>query len=297
MESLEQIQERLAGDQGGATWETRTESRTCRTCGQPFTVALRTKKTIAGSLTFGNREECPQCRQVQEQEEALEAEKEQRLAVVTLRADLRRRCGLPRKYWGETFSLWEERGWPQGSAYKAVRRWAEEFPANPLGYRSIILRSRKPGVGKTTLTACMVNSLLERMTNGAALPLLYLTGPELGLRVRATYNRDNMVSPPAETEASLYEGLRWLPLLALDDIGDPNKEPPTEHTRRMYFHIIDDRYRDALPVFLVTNSEGSELEAFLGAYTMDRLAEMTGGITLTLTGKSRQQRLEGRLTP
>ncbi len=41
--------------------------------------------------------------------------------------------------------------------------------------------------------------------------------------------------------------------------GDPDKEPSTEHTRRVYFHLIDERYGEPLPVLLITNSQERQL--------------------------------------
>ncbi len=291
----ETLKRPMAGPDGQSSETTREESRTCKSCGAEFAVQLVIRNLLGRTMVFGDRQECPSCRSAREELEAREAESQARLARLAVREDFRRRSGLPRKYWQETFARWEERGWPRNRGYLQVLRWAEEFPDNPAGYRSVILHSRLPGVGKTTLAACAINALIERWNGDpdrAVPPVRYETGPSLNIRLRSTYGIRPDEAPWRETEAELYRNLRGVKLLVLDDVGDPDKEPATDHTRRMYFHVIDQRYGDGLPVFLVTNSQGKELEQVMGRYTVDRLYEMAGGKTFTLPGKTRKQRFE-----
>ncbi|KKL74491.1 hypothetical protein LCGC14_2064350 [marine sediment metagenome] len=244
---------------------------------------------------YGDWHECVPCRAAREEQEAQEAEEQARNAILAARQDLRRRCGLPRKYWHETFAAWEERGWPRSRAFHKVRRWAQEFPSIPAGYPSLILHSELPGTGKTTLAACAINALINRWEGGPdhpVLPVLYETGPSLNIRVRSTYNIRPDEAPWRETEREMYRNLCWVNLLVLDDVGDPDKEPASDHTRRLYFHIINQRYNDGLPVLLVTNSGGEELEKIMGKYAVDRLSEMTGGDIITVDGKTRKQRFK-----
>ena len=170
-----------------------------------------------------------------------------------------------------------------------MRKWATEFPEDPRGYPSLILYSSAPGPGKTTLAACVINHLIDRWNgdpdNRPALPVRYETGPSLNLRVRGTYNSRPDDGPWRETEAEVYVSLKGVKLLVLDDVGDPDKEAPTEHTRRVYFHVIDQRYCEPLPVLLVTNSQEKQLEAVMGKYNVDRVIGMAG-MVLTVSGKT-----------
>lgn len=283
--------------QDGELREIREEMRTCRTCGAEFTARLVRQQLLGRALVFGNRQECDPCLEAREKAETREAKAQAKLRCLKVREDFRRRSGLFSKYWQETFASWEERGWLRSRAYVQVRHWAEGFPESPMGYPSLILYSKVPGVGKTTLAACVVNSLINRWEGDpdrAVLPVRYETGPSLNIRIRATYDIRPDQAPRRETEEEVYRSLRGVSLLILDDVGDPDKEPPSEHTRRVYFQVIDQRYADGLPVLLITNSQGQELERVLGPYTLDRLAEMAGGSIITVSGKTRRQRFSER---
>lgn len=276
--------------------ERREEERVCTSCSTPFTAVIEFR-TIAGrEMTFGDRSACPPCREKQLEEEELEAERGREEEIALIRESLRRRAGVPQKFWDLTFDKWvEEREWKQTRAFKTVRRWVRDLPDPPLGYPSLILHSPK-GHGKSALVACAMNYLVDTWPvdpRSPVLPVRYETGPSLGLRVRATYNMREGDVQWRETEAEVYDSLRGVKLLVLDDVGDSEKEPKSAHTKRVYFHLIDLRYRDDLPVLLCTNSIGQELESMIGEYAYDRLLEMAERV-VTVAGFTRAQRLQGR---
>jgi len=149
----------------------------------------------------------------------------------------------------------------------------------------MMLHSPGPGAGKTTLACAVVNHLITKYEGRFG--VVYETGPGLGVRVRGTYQDKS-----GESEAALHKLLAEIPLLVLDDIGDRLKEAPTEHTQRVYFAIVDARYRAGLPILVVTNSIGDELASMIGAYTFDRLMEMCGGAVTVMRGPTRLERLK-----
>ena len=231
-----------------------------------------------------------------------EEEGQVELAKQRVRDTWRRMSKIPPRFIGETFSLWEERGWRRHATFKAVKAWAENFPENPVGYPSLILYSSDPGHGKTTLAICAGNHLIDRWDGDPEAsrqrsPVRYETGPGLGVRIRASYNL-NVQSEGLEerafreTEADIYQYFHGPPLLILDDVGDPRKEPPTEHTSRVYFHIVNERYAQNLPMLLITNSREKALEDLMGRYAVDRIHEMANGQWLAVPGRTRAQRVE-----
>lgn len=236
-----------------------SELRACRTCQGEFEAEVRR----VGQRLIGPTE-CPACRDVRQAEEAARAEEERRLALVKLREKWRGSYGLPLKYQGETFALWVQRGWAESKAWKAIRNWAEEFPlSRAFGYPSIFAWSESNGTGKSTLAGCVSNQLFEAHQGdlSAPCPVRYETGPGLLVRVRATYNIKPGEEAWKETEEEVYRKLRGVKLLILDDVG---KDTPSPHTSRVYFHIIDQRYGDGLPVMLVSNLNLEGLRQFLG---------------------------------
>lgn len=274
--------------------ETRTEARACTTCGREFLVELEVRDLRGRQVILGNRRECDPCRIAREERERQEEEAELRLKKLKAREEFLHRSGLPLHFRDWSFERWVEQGFPQHKAFKQVRSWAEKFPVeDPRGYPSLVLHSDQPGVGKTTLVGCAIGAIIQRWDgdpDSASRPVRYETGPSLNLRVRATYEIRPEEAPWRETEVEVYRSLRGVRLLVLDDVGDPDKEPPSEHTRRVYFHIIDQRYGDGLPVLVVTNSREELLERVMGRYTVDRLFEMAQGRFITISGQTRRQR-------
>ena len=87
----------------------------------------------------------------------------------------RQRSGIPEGLINRTFDNFEA-GW-QDKALKVCRKYAEGFKLEePIGYRSLILYSPSPGVGKTHLVVAIANYIIDhwegepnRYTNPSAL--------------------------------------------------------------------------------------------------------------------------------
>ena len=100
---------------------------------------------------------------------------------------------------------------------------------------------------------------------GEPCPVIYETGTGLLRRIRGSYNL-----PPGsthETEEEIYYRLRGVKLLILDDVG---KTVASEHTRRVFYEVIEDRYSTGLPLIMVSNMEGEELENLIGPAAYER---------------------------
>jgi DNA replication protein DnaC len=296
----EQVEERSGP---GSTWRTtdppspsrREEDRDCSDCGAPFTAVIEEVPLLGRTMTLGDRSTCPACRQKAQEEDEREERERQVEEIAGIREDFRRRSGLPIRFWHSTFDAWPGLEWPETRAMQSVRKWIRELPERPVGYPSLILHSPEPGHGMSTLAGCAINYLIDTWPidpRQPVLPVRYETGPGLGLRVRTSYN----IRPGEdwrETEGEVYDSLRGMKLLVLDDVGDSEKEPRSEHTRRVYFHLLDLRYRDNLPLLIITNSDGDDLRSHIGAFAYDRLSEMSGRI-VRVAGQTRAQRRKRR---
>jgi len=281
----------------------RTEHRQCHTCGIEFYAEMPV--TGVGRMVFyAITRNCPDCRRKLVEERDLLEE--------TLRVDeINKACSnfiyqahMPRKLWEKTFKVWKGRS----TAYKAAKEFAEGLPLSATwGYRSMVLYSKMNGLGKSHLAAATANSIFERWrqlalagdidTTGGnfTCPVLYHTGPDLLVRVRSTYNIRPDEAPWRETEADLYEKLKNVKLLILDDIGKEGELRASEHTQRVYFQIIDGRYLNQLPLLICSNLDLEEMAAFLGpkvgSAVKDRLIEMTGDRVIELRGQSYRKRM------
>ena len=256
----------------------------CQTCGQTFSgeVSLWRGKEV------WRRRECDQCRATREESAALEREEYRRNEAARLKTQWLQKCGLQAELLEKSFENWDRRR--ESKLYEAVKQWAEEFPLpNPRGYPSLILWSQGNGVGKTHLLAAAGTRIIQHWDGDpekASCPVRFASGPGLVRRIRATYGN----LPGHETTEMVYDELKTVPLLLLDDVGKENASP---HTRDVYFYIIYERVIRGLPVFLTSNLplEGANsLEGLMGSATVSRLIGMSRGQYYELRGDDYRRR-------
>lgn len=270
--------------------ETRTDECECQTCGGKFKGEVTTYFFCQPPREVRTRE-CPQCRQKREEEDKRLEEQERELERVAIRERWRKQCGIPSDLHCTRFEDFEPEF--QREALRICRKYAESFDLdNPRGTPSLYLYSGGPGVGKSTLMACIANHLIDNWRGdpaSATLPVRFEKGPGLVRRVRATYNIPDAQKPYHETEEQIYAQLRTVKLLMLDDVG---KEKPSDFTRELYWYIIDERVSRGLPV--VVNSrlalEDDSLMELMREDTVDRLYGMCRGKMVILTGTSYRRR-------
>jgi len=274
--------------------ETRTDECECQTCGGKFEGEVTTYFFYQPPREVRPRE-CTACRHKREEEERQLEEQERELQRVAIRERWRKECGIPSDLHCTRFEDFEPEF--QREALRICRKYAGSFDLdNPRGMPSLYLYSKGPGVGKSTLMACITNYVIDNWRGdpaSATLPVRFEKGPGLVRRVRATYNIPEAQRPYHETEEQVYAQLRTVKLLLLDDVG---KEKPSDFTRELYWYIIDTMISSGLPV--VVNSrlarEDDSLAELMREDTVDRLYGMCRGKMVILTGTSYRRR---RLVP
>jgi len=298
MESIGEILSQRPGLAAGRlgerdqTKKTRTEECECHTCGTRFEGEVSTY-VIAGRTREFWPWECPACKEKREAEEERERQAYLEEARREEREKWRRQSGISDDLMNRTFGNFEN-SW-QDRSLKVCRKYAEGFKLEEArGYRSLILHSEKPGLGKTHFMVSIANYIIDNW-NGEpgrlACPIRFESGPGLVRRIRATYNL-----PQAdwnhEREEDIYAQLRGVKLLMLDDVG---KEKPSDFTRELYWYVIDERVKSGLPIVMSCRLplEGeNSLEKLMGEDTVDRLYGMTHGHIETLKGQS-YRRIKG----
>jgi len=263
----------------------------CETCGGAFQAEVTT-------YFIGERErvirpwECPDCKAKREAEAAIEREEWLRTARAEQRERWRRQCGIPEHLLSRSTFESFEAGY-QDKALRNCQCYAEGFDLeNPVGYRSLVLYSPTPGVGKTHLMVAVANYVIDHWNGepqvdrwgipATRCPIRFEKGPGLVLRIRATYSirdKDNH----HEREEDIFNQLRGVKLLLLDDVG---KEKPSDFTRQLYWSIVDERVTSGLPMVMTCRLPLDSLAELMGEDTVDRLYGMTGGRIETLTGES-----------
>jgi len=266
----------------------KAEECECKTCGQKFLGEVTVYNYFRPPREIRSKE-CPQCKQDGEEEDKRLEEQELELRRIALRGTWKKVCGTP---WGLQCTRFEDFDADyQRKPLKLCREFAENFNVeNPLGMPSLLLYSEVPGVGKTTLMACIANYIIDNWRgdpNNTICPIRFESGPGLVKRIRATYNI------PAddtrhEREEEVYAQLRGVKLLMLDDVG---KEQPHSYrfTQEVYWYIIDERVKAGLPVVISSRLEmtgSGSLEELMTVDAVDRIYGMCRGQRVILGGKS-----------
>ena len=124
-----------------------------------------------------------------------------------------------------------------------------------------------PGNGKTYLSCCIANRLLQNY-----IPVICVSVIGLLSRIKETYNKWG-----SEAEADILRGLGSADLLIIDDLGT---ETFTDWSRSTIYNIIDSRYRSKLPLIISANIQidtsktNGVLADLYGRRTEDRILEM-----------------------
>ena len=293
-EILSRGQERPDGRSSGTTREshqmkeTKTEDCVCQSCGQTFRGEVTIFYYTNPPREFRNTE-CPKCREARESEEKIIEDQELELRRILVRERWKRECGIP---WGLQCTRFEDfEPEYERKPLRACLKWAENINIeNPKGTPSLLLFSEVPGVGKTTLMACIANYIINNWhgdPDQARCPIRFESGPGLVRRIRATYNIPDD-DAHLEREEQVYNQLRGVNLLMLDDVG---KEQPHSNrfTQEVYWYINDERVKASLPMVISSRLEMTgpgSLEELMTADAVDRLYGMCRGQIVTLGGNS-----------
>jgi len=121
---------------------------------------------------------------------------------------------------------------------------AKAFAQNPEGW---LVLTGASGCGKTHLAAAIANQCI---VNGHT--VLFIVVPDLLDHLRATFSPSSDI-----TYDELFEQVRNVPLLILDDLGTQSSTP---WAREKLYQIINHRYNAQLPTVITTNNPIEELD-------------------------------------
>jgi len=237
---------------------------------------------------------CPDCaRRRFEEEESREKQLRER-QVEAKREEWRRSCGIPYRFISERFDTFRsDRSNSLKRAYNRCVEYADNLPLrNSHGYQSLVLTSDKVwGVGKTHLVCSIAHRILDRWDGDTGfMPLRFISEPNLFMRIRNTFNRQNNDDVRRETESDVYREMLTIPLLIVDDMGKEEVSDP-RFVQRVWFAIINGRYDNMLPMVITANLNPDALAWHLGgnrdnSASFERIMEMTGNIFYQIDAKT-----------
>lgn len=140
------------------------------------------------------------------------------------------------------------------------------------------------GVGKTHITACMVNELIKQNR-----PTLFTNFFEISQIIKSTFNNKK------HNESDMIDKIATIDFLFIDDLGTEKVTKDGEDTwlQEKIFEIINKRYNNKKPTIFTSNYSLSELinDRGLMKKTVDRILEMS---TLILKVEGKSHRIKSR---
>lgn len=202
--------------------------------------------------------------------EAEEADKELRDRQSRLEARLNK-SGIPLRYRAKDFASYVVNSDKQEKALSIAMEFAAKFPKH-LEVGTIMVFSGLMGTGKSHLATAIAQEVMKAET------VLYTSAIDAVRMIRDTWRRDS-----ERTESQVLHELANIGLLILDEVG---VQYGTEAEQVSLFDIIDKRYRDLMPMILLTNLNKAGMKSFLGDRSFDRLRE--GGVWVTFDWESQR---------
>ena len=136
----------------------------------------------------------------------------------------------------------------------------------------------KSGVGKSHITACMANKLMESYYT-----VLYTNFSEISKQIRRTFNNKK-----GESEKAFIEKLATIDFLFIDDFGTERlkKDEEDNWLQEKVFEVINKRYNNNKPTIYTSNYSMKEMieQRGLAPKTVDRIMETAE--PMLLEGKS-----------
>lgn len=122
---------------------------------------------------------------------------------------------------------------------------ARDYAKDPHGW---LLLMGNFGCGKTHLAAAIANEAMQKKK----MKVLFANAPDLLDHLRATYGPTSEVGYD-----KLFEAVRTVPLLIIDDLGTENA---TAWAREKLYQIINYRYNFQLPTVITTNHDLDDMD-------------------------------------
>ncbi len=212
---------------------------------------------------------CPTCRQITEEKEQLEKEREKRQKVLQLTKD----SGIPRRYLQSSLDNYLPVNKDAQNNKKLIKAYIMKQSELLKSGTSMVLCGT-PGTGKTHLACAIGTALLQ-----GVIAVKYISIYNLLLSIKETYNKKYIDS---KTEKDLIDRYINYELLILDEVG---VQFGSEYEKIIFFQILNGRYEEMKPTILITNLNQEGLTDCIGERCVDRIKE-NGGAVIPFTWDS-----------
>lgn len=176
---------------------------------------------------------------------------------------------IPPRFRGKRFEDYVATCPSQKKALAALMAYADNLAQNISCGRSAILTGR-PGTGKTHL-ACALAARAQSEGYSA----LFTSVAKIVRNIRATWGGNG-------SEQAAIDAYVAVDLLIIDEVG---VQVGSENEQQLLFAVLNERYEQMRPTFLLSNLTTKGVEKVIGERAMDRLRE-NGGIPISFDWES-----------
>ena len=217
-----------------------------------------------------------------------------KLAVETgksRRKELRKIAALPERFKDASFTDFHIDNADQQGVLDAVNRYADNFIDEHLPTGRCLVFTGAPGTGKTMLSCCLANSIIDK-TYASVEPDIKYGGHTIHsytylglyrtefsilskLKQAWRFNSEN-------TDIEVIEQYTEPELLIIDEVG---LSCNNDSDKNILYQFINARYERQRPTLIISNLNEKDLTEYAGVRVMDRLKE-NGGIKLVFNWSS-----------
>jgi DNA replication protein DnaC len=203
-------------------------------------------------------------------------------------------ANVPKRYRDARISTIVPLNAEQASILSRCKTYVEKYSGIYATGASIIFTG-SPGTGKSMIACSMLPEIISIMSNVKPEPS---TGPnnftqrsyscicryanvyDIFAEVKSTYSKNS-----EESEIDIIRKYTDCGLLVIDEVG---VQAGTDFESNLIFRIINKRYEDMKPTFLISNLIISDLESYIGQRTVDRFHENHGAVFVFDWGSHRK---------
>lgn len=168
------------------------------------------------------------------------------------------KAGIPIRFRDRTLENYIADTPAKQSSLTIARDFSENFDENYKSGMTLIF-SGKAGTGKSHLAIAIAQAVMPKYT------AMYINALDAVRMIRDTWRRDS-----EKSEIDVLDMFGTIGLLVIDEVG---VQYGTENEQMLMFDIINRRYRDSMPMILLTNLGTKGFSEYLTERSFDRLRE------------------------